>query len=727
MQEAAQARIAALVDGNGINGRSVTVAGAREHDSLLSGHLDVAVIATSETRKSVGAPPPDSEICADSVDFNRRIRAIETAAASDAETISDLVTRVSDLPGTGWGANRAVISLGRPIRRFSYSETCQTCQGSTQAACQPCHGSGQQKCPGCQGTGHETCQGCFGKPIMGPSGPQLCQACHGSGLQQCRTCQGRTIITCQNCQSRGRVPCPGCKATGAITVTAKIDLSAQATFVIDAESLPEPLRPVFDKIGLDKIGHPGIASKITLVNHEVNDGHLRLKLAAELSWAQVDLLLGKRKLPVIIYGEKAILGTIPAILDRLIQPGIEMLRLATAKPATSAALVRKASQYRLLRLACQWAIKNPRAMIDEILAVYPQGISQKTLEQIKDYLRIILEGLTKQPRYQALGLCLAINALMAVGNVWLGWREKVLDIIDNPLVGVGFDIGLPLAGIGLTVATVSFVSQRALKFALPALFIGNGPQMADPAANPLGQVLLAGSDEYQPPQTVHGHLGNDILGLLLLIPVFHLLALQASLMLLHEAPDWYAHITHQNEWIEEKPPRRVGKNQVGVLEWNLDRLGLNPGFVDGQIDQTAQKAIMALEKAAGKPLTGQPSEINQQLAMVAIEDHVFLDYGTNPMALGPAISNRLRGRLSAKDIELASAALRSALHSLEVPISWINEENGHNGDITVMEVDNNSGCIRARHRLMIGLPQPIQGTQHACWSGSAQQWIFHPD
>jgi hypothetical protein len=712
-QDIVKAEIAGILDGNGIKTADITVHQVRNYDSQLTGRLDIALLAKSETRKSVGPPPSNSEICADSLDFNRRVRDIETTAASDNEIVHDVMVKITNLPGLGWGADRYVISLGRPIRWFSYSETCQNCQGTTQAVCDQCHGSGQKKCADCGGTGHETCQTCFGKPIMGPTGPQFCQTCKGSSLQSCRNCKGSTVNSCQNCGTKGRVPCPVCKENGAITITARIDLSAQATFVIDPTSIPEPLRPILQQTGFDQMAKSGIARKIFLLDQQTEKGSLKIHLGATVPWAQVDMMIGKRKLPLVIYGEKPVLGPIPNILERMLAPGIESLRQAVFQPTTGKAMIRNACRYRLLRLACQWAIKNPDTMVSEIQKIYPHGISQEKIQEISDYLQIILQNLTKAPRYQALSLCLAINSILAAVNVWFGWRERLADLLNNPKAAIAVDLGLPILGMVTTMMIVSYVSQRSLKFALPGLFFGGGTKMDD-------QSMASKMAE-------SGAMGRNVMAMILLVPVFHLIAIQSNLIVFHDAPPWFISLTKQNTLVQEKPPKRVGKDPIGLLEWNLSRLGFQPGYIDGKIDKQAQKAIMALEKAAGKPLTGQPTESNQQLAMVAIEDHIFLDYGTNSMALGPAISNRLRSLVTPDDVELASASLRSALHSLEVPISWINEKNGHSGDIAVLEADNDTGCIRVRHRLSIGLPQIVQGMQNACWSGSTQKWIFHPD
>jgi len=480
-------------------------------------------------------------------------------------------------------------------------------------------------------------------------------------------------------------------------------------------------------MGYAHITQPGIAKNITLEQHQVVDGYVRLRISAVLSWARVELQLGKRKLPVVVYGEKPLLGPIPAILDKLIQPGVDLLAQAVLHPANSINLIRQATSWRLIRLACQWGIKNPRAMIDEVLKAYPQGVSRERLAEIQDYLRLSFQTLTRRPRLQALWLCLIGNIVMALGYVWVGGRERINDMLTEkfrlPDIGLVIDLMMPILGVVLTAMIVSFVSKRAMKFALPGLFIGSGPKMADAAANQLGQVLLAGEEDDMP-QTVHGTVGRDLMLYLLLIPIFYLAALQMGIMFLHEGPSWLVSLTGQQEQINEKPPRRVGRNPVGVLEWNLTRLGLNAGRVDGVVDRQTQIAIAYMEKAAGKPLTGQPTEANQQLAMVALEDHISLDFGTNPMALGPAAPNRIRGRITPDDVQKASIALHSGLKSVEVPINWINDKNQHAGDVTVLEADDNTGCIVARHRLSLG-QETIQLRQKACWSEEDKKWIFH--
>lgn len=725
LQEAAQVRIASLVDGNGVRGRSVTVQACEAYDVELTGHLEVTVLAKSDTRRYVGPEPPGSEMCRDIVDFNRRIREIEHNAASDAETITDLVAKINEIPGNGWGISRTMISLGRPIRRFCYYEQCRSCQGSAQAICLTCHGSGQQKCVNCHGTGDEICAACGGKPIMGPNGPQLCQQCHGSGLQKCHLCHGGGSGPCQNCQTRGKIPCPECQATGKITVATKIDLSAQAIFVIDPASVPEPLRPVFQNIGYDVLAKPGIAASIELAPHRIAEGQLRLPLRAQLSWAKVELQIAKRKLNVIVYGEKPVLAPIPPILDRLIQPGIDLLAKTIGNPGQAIPLIRQATGYRLIRFACQWFIKNPRLMIDEVLRLYPDGVSREKLQEIHDYFRLSFQGITRKPRLQALWACLTVNGVLAFANVFFGGRELFADRVHHPMAPMMVDAGLPILGMVISGIIVAFVAKRALKFALPGLFIGSGPKMADTNANQLGQVLLADEEDVAP-TNVYTPVGRDLAIYLMLIPFFHLMALQMGTMFLHEAPPWYVQVTHQVKHIEEKPPKRVGRDPVGIMEWNLSRLGFDPGYIDGKIDRKAQIAIARLERAAGKPITGKPTEANQQLAMVAIEDHIFLDYGTNPMALGPALPNRVRGKIDARDLQLGSAALMSAIKSIDVPISWINEINHHSGDITVREADDQTGCIDLRHRIYLD-GQTYAGNQKACWVEKEKKWNFFPE
>ena len=127
------------------------------------------------------------------------------------------------------------------ISAYTFTQTCNTCDGNHyiqcpecnghhQWQCQTCNGEGVVACTKCSGSGTKMCLNCMGKGYhtfgteeracskCGGDGIRICSKCGGNGLEYCPDCGGTKITTCQYCYDDadryGKIDCPECLTAG---------------------------------------------------------------------------------------------------------------------------------------------------------------------------------------------------------------------------------------------------------------------------------------------------------------------------------------------------------------------------------------------------------------------------------------------------------------------------------------------------------------------------------
>jgi hypothetical protein len=291
---------------------------------------------------------------------------------------------------------------------------------------------------------------------------------------------------------------------------------------------------------------------IEVVNQGVTNEGLVVEYAATLPVAQLQLAIGKNKLPVVVFGKKHRLGAVPYFLDKMIASGVTALEQAATGKGNVAENIRQAARFKLLKLAVVQSLAGNSAVPHYLLRRYPHGLSPKLAQQIDRLLHSAFLHITKHPRMRAVLATTLVLPLASLGLYMTPVRDILLKIAGHPAAGWGLDAGLPVIWIVLSLLATRYVSGRALELTLPQLFNealeaayanagrAHEDDTGQGAGGASGQVLLAGNEQSEDEEVkaTKGKTGSLFMIALIGIPLLHLAAIVGAALLGGTQPDW---------------------------------------------------------------------------------------------------------------------------------------------------------------------------------------------
>ncbi|MEO0394311.1 MAG: hypothetical protein AAF213_13905 [Pseudomonadota bacterium] len=475
LAEAGLAKIAALADGNGIDGRQVKLVKAKEGDARIHGQVNVEIHGKVSTRRMPGELPDGINLCATRHDWETRAKTASQQAGQDPQLREQLLQLVMDRPGKGWGFQTNKLKLPASSMSFGFIEVCDVCHGQGMVTCPTCAGDGWVTCRACSGRGQVQCTACNGTgQVDTPMGKAPCAQCGGTGEMQCDQCAGKGRVQCPTCHGKQQIGCDNCSRKGHFANIADVNLVGRAQFRLAQKDVPPPMQRVF------KLAPPTVLDErqadIEILNEETTNGGLRVNYRVEFPLAQLMLAFGKPKakktpkLPVVVFGHQAKLGAVPAFLDKMIQPGVQNLENAAAGKGNVADNIRKATKFRLLKIGIVQALSGREDVDQFLLERFPHGLSKKLATHIDGLLDRAFLHITRRPRLQAMVVCTLIAPLVSFGAYMMPLRYSLLTTTQQPAAGWAFDALIPLLCLAFTLMATRYVSARALKLSLPALF-----------------------------------------------------------------------------------------------------------------------------------------------------------------------------------------------------------------------------------------------------------------
>ncbi|MBV6634111.1 MAG: hypothetical protein KI792_13875 [Alphaproteobacteria bacterium] len=554
LTEAAKAQIAAIVDGNGMDGRKVKVVGAKEGNAKIRGQVTVQVAGKVSTQRLFGDPPDGAEICGSRHDWQMRAKTASEDAGRDPELREQLANLVLQQPGKGWGFQTDKLKLPNSVMSFAYVEICNRCHGQGMITCPTCVGQGWLPCKTCNSTGKVFCEHCNGTgSVDTPTGKQPCNYCKGTGQMQCDQCMGKGQIQCQTCHGKTQIGCDECERHGRFAHVAGVNLIGKANFRISGKEVPPPMQKVL------KTEPPTILNEhhadIDVVEQKATNQGLLFEYEVGFPLAQVNLALGKRKLPVVAFGKRSRLGAVPPFLDLLIKPGLGALEKAAKGSGNVGGHIREAAKYRLLKQALVQTLAGNGQVPNYLLEKFPHGLSTKMAKRVASLVDRSFLHITRHPRLRAVLAGTLLTPLISLGLYMIPVRDIAIKIAGHPAAGWALDAGLPILWLMLTLAGMRYVSGRALQLSLPDLF-NEALETAYNTATSLtpedgtgtgttGAVLLVEEEDEEETadasqtKTKSGSLfGIALIG----IPILHVAAIIAAAVLGGVQPDWLSFI-----------------------------------------------------------------------------------------------------------------------------------------------------------------------------------------
>ena len=547
-------KIAALADGNGVDGRAVKLLKAKEGNARIHGQVLVEIRGKITTRRAPGDPPDGVSICATRHDWQSRAKTASEQAGQDPQLRQQLLSLVMERPGKGWGFETEKLKMPVSSMSFAFIEICDACHGQGMITCPTCRGDGWINCRPCSSRGVVPCTACHGSGQVDTAmGKVSCNQCRGTGEMQCDQCYGKGRIQCPTCHGKQQIGCEQCKRHGRFTHVADVNLVGRAQFRMAPKDIPPPMQRVFKSASPRVIDDE--QASIEILGEEATREGLKVNYRAEFPVAQLMVALGKPKakesqaINVTVFGHKGKLGGVPLFLDKLIEPGVAALEKAGAGRGNVAGQIREATQYRLLKMAVIQGLSGREDVATYLLERFPHGLGAATAKQIDNLLDRAFLHITRRPRLQAVLLACLLTPLVSFGAYMLPLRITLVAIAQQTAAGWAFDILIPALCIAFAYFATRYVSARALKLSLPNLFHEAMAAAYERATEPhsetgagiSGAVLLAGQDEDEnidDEKATKGRSGSLFMVPLILIPLLHLSAVIGAAYLGGQVVDW---------------------------------------------------------------------------------------------------------------------------------------------------------------------------------------------
>ncbi len=411
LTDATLTRLRAYAHGNGLEPDFVALIDSVEATLTLEGrvHLEPRMEADHHAYPGPLQGKPTKTFPTLS-DLHTAVEAHKQAFHDEHDWLDSVVNELKNVPGHGWGAEGATITLPEREVTWAAHEPCSVCRGRQKLICEQCNGRGRVTCPHCQGSGKEDCPNCLGQGEDPANAGQDCPNCHGQKWVHCRFCNASGDLPCPSCQGQGGIPCTTCNSKGVLSEAFFLKPRVDVAFELAPNvGLPSGFLRALDRLGVPVLtqGHadftlvppqPQPAGKPT----EVKEGAPAPKVGpiarilASLPYADLKLRLQGRVMVAGVFGKRHLVFGLPAFLDDSLKPWREKLtRAAHGQGALEGAL-----EARAIREAFDLTLAG-RGTLLQLRRLYPVGLSPQAAQSILDDVAQCVRRFTHVARLSA--------------------------------------------------------------------------------------------------------------------------------------------------------------------------------------------------------------------------------------------------------------------------------------------------------------------------------------
>jgi len=466
LTDRALARLRNIASGNGLQAKDVQVIDSKESLVSFNGEMSVAILCETETFVYPGnVRGKDRKIVKSIAGLGAAVEKHKSDFKEKSDWLDLVGKDIMDHESQGWGLDKAKVTLPSKSAVYAATETCPSCDGRQLLTCEQCLGKGEVICTQCHGQGRETCYYCYGSGEDPQRQGQLCPTCGGTKLAACRYCQTKGQLPCPTCGGKRGTPCKACQSTGKISQEVSVTCGAETHFKMITDGLPSGFRRGLDRIGMANIwkGHGEVSVHPAKKDEEKkeHDGAPvpLLTYVAAVPYAELRVVLGKKKADISVVGKRCAITGVPYFLDAPLASWMEKLRTASVGQAA----IEGALGVRAIKDALKICVSG-KGSVQELRRLYPFGLSSGVMQNMMQWMKLALNKVTLKTR--AAVACSGVVASFAV--FYLRFKSGVLSQVPyDAYKSAALDIVMLSAALGVCWATLNFAVRFVLKRRFP--------------------------------------------------------------------------------------------------------------------------------------------------------------------------------------------------------------------------------------------------------------------
>lgn len=461
-------RIRKAVEGNGLDPQTVLLGAVEGSTYNFEAHIYFRFTPkTTEENLQAGRPPGATcQTLPTRADLEREIAVYTHKIIEDPTSGAQAAAVILARPDCGFGFTQETLPAAFAPKNYLLKENCPDCKGATKSACAKCHGSSKTACPKCKTTKFAICPLCYGRKTSADK-KNKCIKCLGHGRIPCMACHQTGYIPCTGCGGTGKNTCKTCSGTGWTGRRITVEMGIVADYDYNRGALPPELAPIVEKLGPKAVAQGYARLESGPVIRGEDRASFIIPCQLTMPFAKVGVMLPDQNFTCTIFGYNGRVTGLPPFLDRLIEPGVRELRKAAASGNIALPHIRKACQFRAIKLALLAAAKtSPGQAIESLRREHGTTLSIAMTKNLVALANRALNRIATLPTLIGMGIGLsAATGIYALAFSQTG-RDLISGAISNAALSGLVDLLILLTGGFLTTLGASTGARQTFRSVL---------------------------------------------------------------------------------------------------------------------------------------------------------------------------------------------------------------------------------------------------------------------
>lgn len=454
-------KLRALCKGNGVKADSIVM--LRHSIALHTLHAGTYL----ELRPITGEQETPGKIVVGQMvgsreEASKQIEAAMSNAARDSAIKAQIAQIILARPDRGFGLNGTQIPLDFLKRDYTWHDGCTACRGSGQAPCLKCRGQRVEPCIKCSGRGLMLCPTCRGAGLL--QGVK-CHKCFGHRYVPCDVCRKSGMMPCRTCHGQGTGKCATCGGQGWRSHVMSLTAGALTYFEYDGKSIPQGASHMIETSAPSLVKQKKVKLEARIADDKENA--IGANYEVTFPYGEAVFTVGKKDFTAGVFGYQGDFVTMPHILDKLIQKGVEELQDAAGNVGSVAEKIKSATRYRLIAQAFLYAAKTtPDKAVQALLKKFDAGLSEGMAERVITLAEQSVMRISKKPRLHGMIAGIGLTSLVIAIYYLAPVRSSIAAHFPDPRFDGVLDLLPILLGGLLTPMLVKMMAAGSVRTAL---------------------------------------------------------------------------------------------------------------------------------------------------------------------------------------------------------------------------------------------------------------------